>query len=134
MRPGLQETGGPENPQHKAVHHPSCLLEYLSWALESRNLWLAKGDAKRARGYERLVELRARLVLQRGIDPGDALNAITARKGELGVITLDKDWQRLPDYVATKNHPLNHTATFPPHSYAKAKQPTASPSPTQLNL
>jgi hypothetical protein len=36
MRPGLQETGGPKNPQHKAVHHPSCLLEYLSWALESR--------------------------------------------------------------------------------------------------
>ena len=50
-----------------------------------------------------ITELReaAGLAPQRGVDPGDALNAITARKAELGIITLDKDWQRLPDYATT---------------------------------
>ena len=103
---------------------PVVLLEYLGWALESRNFWLAKGDARRARGYERLIEylpsvllelgvevleqgfalseLREAvgLVLQRGVDPGDALNAVTARRAGLGVVTLDSDWQRLSDYAA----------------------------------
>jgi len=103
---------------------PVTLLEYFNWALESRNRALAKGDAKRAKGYERLIELlpsallelgievaeqglsieelkeAAGLVLQRGVDPGDALNAVTARKMRLGVVTLDRDWQRLSDYAA----------------------------------
>jgi len=47
---------------------PIVLLEYLNWALESRNLWLAKGDAKRARGYERLVELLPSILLELGIE------------------------------------------------------------------
>ncbi|MCC6003970.1 MAG: type II toxin-antitoxin system VapC family toxin [Thermofilum sp.] len=123
--PASRKLGALRTLNTKLYITPIVLLEYLNWALESRNLWLAEGDAKRTRGYERLVELlpstllelgievleqkltvpelreAASLVLQRGIDPGDALNAITARKGELGIITLDKDWQRLPDYVAT---------------------------------
>ena len=102
---------------------PVILLEYFNWALESRNSALAKGDAKRAKGFERLIELLpltllelgieiaeqglsiaeleevASLVLQRGVDPGDALNAVTARKMGLGVVTLDRDWQRLSDYA-----------------------------------
>jgi len=102
---------------------PIVLLEYLNWALESRNIWRAKGDDKRARGYERLIELlpslllelgievleqkftvtelreATGLVIQRGVDPGDALNAITAKKRKLGIITLDRDWERLPDYA-----------------------------------
>jgi len=50
-----------------------------------------------------ITELReaASLVLQRGVDPGDALNAVTARKVGLGIVTLDRDWQRLSDYAAT---------------------------------
>jgi len=104
---------------------PVVLLEYLNWALESRNRSLARGDAGRAKGYERLIELlpsallelgieiteqrltitelreAASLVLQRGVDPGDALNAVTARKVGLGIVTLDRDWQRLSDYAAT---------------------------------
>jgi predicted nucleic acid-binding protein len=103
---------------------PVTLLECFNWALESRNRALAKGDAKRAKGYERLIGLlpsallelgigvaeqgfsigelkeAAGLVLQRGVDPGDALNAVTARKMGLGVVTLDRDWQRLSDYAA----------------------------------
>jgi len=104
---------------------PVVLLEYLNWAMESRNIWLVKGDAKRAKGYERLIELlpsallelgidvleqkftiselreAVNLVLQRGVDPGDALNAITARKRGMSIVTLDKDWQRLSDYTVT---------------------------------
>jgi len=41
------------------------------------------------------------LVLQRDVDPGDALNAITARKRGMSIVTLDKDWQRLSDYTVT---------------------------------
>jgi predicted nucleic acid-binding protein len=102
---------------------PVVLLEYFNWALESRNLRLARGDVERAKGYERLIELLplvlaelgmevleqrftiaelrevANLVLQRSVDPGDALNAITAKKKKMGIVTLDEDWQRLSDYV-----------------------------------
>ena len=100
------------------------ILEYLNWALESRDAWLGRGDAKRARGYERLIELlpsvlaelgigvleqrftlqelreAAGLVLRRSVDPGDALNAVTAKSAGLGVVTLDRDWERLSDYAA----------------------------------
>jgi len=33
------------------------------------------------------------------VDPGDALNAITAKKESMSIVTLDEDWQRLSDYV-----------------------------------
>jgi predicted nucleic acid-binding protein len=109
----------------KLYNTPVVLLEYLNWAMESRNIWLAKGDVKRAKGYERLIELlpsallelgvevleqkftiselreAVGLVLQRDVDPGDALNAITARKRGMSIVTLDKDWQRLSDYTVT---------------------------------
>lgn len=102
---------------------PVVVLEYLNWALESRNIWLSRGDVERARGYERLMELfpslleelgvevldqeysleelsnAIDLVLRRGVDPGDALNAITTRKMGLKVVTGDRDWLRLKDYV-----------------------------------
>jgi len=102
---------------------PVVVLEYLNWALESRNIWLSRGDVERARGYERLMELfpslleelgvevldqeysleelsnAIDLVLRRGVDPGDALNAITTRKMGLKVVTGDRDWLRLRDYV-----------------------------------
>ena len=100
---------------------PVVLLEYITWALESRNRRLAEGDYERARGYERLIKLlpsllqelsievieqglevedlkeAVNLILHRSVDPGDALNAITARKKGLKVITQDRDWQRLKD-------------------------------------
>lgn len=102
---------------------PVVVLEYLNWALESRNIWLSRGDVERARGYERLMELfpslleelgvevldqeysleelsnAIDLVLRRGVDPGDALNAITTRKMGLKVVTGDRGWLRLRDYV-----------------------------------
>lgn len=102
---------------------PIVVLEYLNWALESRNTWLSRGDVERARGYERLMELlpslleelgievvdqkfsleelggAVGLILGRGVDPGDALNAITTRKMGLKVVTGDRDWLRLRDYV-----------------------------------
>ena len=68
MCTGLKETGGPKNPQHEAVRDPIVLLEYFNWALESRNIWRAKGDDKRARGYERLVEQLPSLLLELGIE------------------------------------------------------------------
>jgi predicted nucleic acid-binding protein len=48
-----------------------------------------------------IAELRevANLILQRSVDPGDALNAITAKKENMSIVTLDEDWQRLSDYV-----------------------------------
>lgn len=102
---------------------PVVLHEYFNWALESRSLRLARGDVERAKGYERLIELLpsalaelgmeileqkftiaelrevANLILQRSVDPGDALNAITAKKENMSIVTLDEDWQRLLDYV-----------------------------------
>jgi len=103
---------------------PVVLLEYMNWAVEQRNRMMARGEAGRAKGYERLLQLlprllqalgieildqsltladleeATRLVLERQVDPGDALNAVTARKKRLGVITGDHDWRRLRDYAA----------------------------------
>ena len=102
---------------------PTILLEYLDWAIESRNIWLGKGNEKRAKGYEKLIKLFPKLIeelginmidqnvdkddlkeitiliIQRNIDPGDATNAITTKKQKLKTITQDKDWQRLQDYT-----------------------------------
>jgi len=102
---------------------PVVLLEYINWALESRNRRLAEGDYERAKGYERLIELlpsllrelgikvieqglevedfkeAVNLILHRDVDPGDALNAITAKKKRLKVATRDRDWQRLKDHA-----------------------------------
>ncbi len=39
------------------------------------------------------------LVLRRGVDSGDALNAITTRRVGLKVVTCDRDWLRLGGYV-----------------------------------
>ena len=102
---------------------PVTLLEYMNWAVEQRNRALARGERSRAEGYERLVALlpglldalgievlamdidsrdleeAARLVRERAVDPGDALNAVVAKKHRLGVVTGDHDWRRLRDYA-----------------------------------
>ncbi len=102
---------------------PVVVLEYLNWALESYNEMMSRREYGRAKGYMRLIELfphlldelgisvigqefsledlaRAiRLVVERNVDPGDALNAVTASKLGLGVVTGDRDWLRLEDYV-----------------------------------
>lgn len=102
---------------------PVIILEYLNWALESYNEMMSRREYERAKGYMRLIELfphlldelgisvigqelsledlaRAiRLVVERNVDPGDALNAVTASKLSLGVVTGDRDWLRLEDYV-----------------------------------
>lgn len=123
MRLGIQKLGALRALNVKLYVTPIVLHEYFNWALESRNLRLARGDVERAKGYERLIELLpsvlaelgmeileqkftiaelrevANLILQRSVDPGDALNAITAKKEDMSIVTLDEDWQRLSDYV-----------------------------------
>ncbi len=103
---------------------PVVVLEYMNWAIASRNKALARGEAERAAGYERLLHLlpslldaigatlveqgldtrdleeAAALVTERQVDPGDALNAVTAAKKSLAVATCDRDWLRLRDHVA----------------------------------
>jgi predicted nucleic acid-binding protein len=123
VRLGIQKLGALRALNVKLYVTPIVLHEYFNWALESRNLRLARGDVERAKGYERLIELLpsvlaelgmeileqkftiaelrevANLILQRSVDPGDALNAITAKKEDMSIVTLDEDWQRLSDYV-----------------------------------
>lgn len=103
---------------------PTIILEYLNWAIAQRNRMLRRGLVERAKGYERLVEMfpvlleslgivivsprlgieevseATRLVRERSVDPGDALIALAARQLGLGVISNDKDWERLQDYIA----------------------------------
>ena len=103
---------------------PVVVLEYMNWAIASRNRMLAKRMHERAKGYERLIGLlpsllealgvelidqgldaealreAARLITERSVDPGDALNAVTAKRHGLGVVTGDRDWERLRDYAA----------------------------------
>ena len=79
---------------------------------------------ERAKGYERLIEMfpelleslgitivsprldieevseATRLIREKSINPGDALIALAAKQLGLGVISNDKDWKRLQDYVA----------------------------------
>ena len=101
----------------------TVVLEYLNWVVHQRNKMLQQGMTSRAKGYERLLHLfprllesldigvicdsldaealqeAATLVTERGVDPGDALIAVTARRLRLGVISQDNDWERLRDYV-----------------------------------
>jgi len=102
---------------------PIVLLEYLKWVIESRNRALSQGNIERAKGYKKLIKLFPELlkqlninlieqdvnandinevislILERSVDPGDAINAITAKRNKLMIITGDKDWLRLKDYV-----------------------------------
>jgi len=92
------------------------LLEYMTWAR-----WLAEDAAEpRRRGYIRLLQLLPSLlrqldirvvdgvtvedvdnavkwVLERGVNPGDALISAVARRLDAVVITRDRDWERLPE-------------------------------------
>ena len=103
---------------------PVVLLEYMNWAIASRNRALARGEKERAEGYQRLLALfpqlllglgievidqditiedlveAVELIVARNVDPGDALNAVTARRKGLCVVTQDRDWLRLRDYTA----------------------------------
>ncbi len=103
---------------------PTIILEYLNWAIAQRNKMLKRGLVERAKGYERLIEMfpelleslgitivspkldieevseATRLIRERSINPGDALIALAAKQLGLGVISNDKDWKRLQDYVA----------------------------------
>lgn len=102
---------------------PTIILEYLNWAIAQRNKMLKKGLIGRAKGYEKLVEMfpelleylgmavvsprlgieevseAARLIRERSVDPGDVLIALAAKQLGLGVVSNDKDWERLKDYV-----------------------------------
>jgi len=102
---------------------PTIILEYLNWAIAQRNKMLKRGLVERAKGYERLIEMfpelleslgimivspkldieevseATRLIRERSINPGDALIALAAKQLGLGVISNDKDWERLQDYV-----------------------------------
>jgi predicted nucleic acid-binding protein len=92
------------------------LLEYMTWARRSAEV--AAGP--RRRGYIRLLQLLPSLlrqldirvvdgvtvedvdfavkwVLERGVDPGDALISAVARRLDAVVITRDRDWERLPE-------------------------------------
>lgn len=103
---------------------PTIILEYLNWAIAQRNKMLKRGLVERAKGYEKLIEMfpelleslgitivspkldieevseATRLIRERSINPGDALIALAAKQLGLGVISNDKDWKRLQDYVA----------------------------------
>jgi predicted nucleic acid-binding protein len=107
----------------RLVVTPVVVLEYMNWAVESRNRALARGELERAAGYERLLHLlpglldaigaeiveqqldtraleeAAALVTEWQVDPGDALNAVTAARKGLAVATGDQDWLRLRDYT-----------------------------------
>jgi predicted nucleic acid-binding protein len=92
------------------------LLEYMTWARRSAEV--AAGP--RRRGYIRLLQLLPSLlrqldirvvdgvtvedvdfavkwVLERGVDPGDALISAVARRLDAVVITRDRDWERLSE-------------------------------------
>jgi predicted nucleic acid-binding protein len=92
------------------------LLEYMTWARRSAE----EAAGPRRRGYIRLLQLLPSLlrqldirvvdgvtvgdvdfavkwVLERGVDPGDALISAAARRLDAVVITRDRDWERLPE-------------------------------------
>ena len=93
------------------------LLEYMTWARRSAEEAAAE---PRRRDYIRLLQLLPSLlrqldirvvdgvavedvdiavkwVLERGVDPGDALISAVARRLDAVVITRDRDWERLPE-------------------------------------
>jgi PIN domain. len=90
------------------------LLEYMTWARRSAEV----AAEPRRRGYLRLLQLLPSLlrqldirvvdgvtvedvdnavkwVLERGVNPGDALISAVARRLDAVVITRDRDWERL---------------------------------------
>jgi predicted nucleic acid-binding protein len=92
------------------------LLEYMTWARRSAE----EAAGPRRRGYIRLLQLLPSLlrqldirvvdgvtvedvgisvkwVLERGVDPGDALILAVARRLDAVVITRDRDWEGLPE-------------------------------------
>jgi predicted nucleic acid-binding protein len=92
------------------------LLEYMTWARRSAE----EAAGPRRRGYIRLLQLLPSLlrqldirvvdgvtvedvdiavkwVLERGVNPGDALISAVARRLDAVVITRDRDWERLPE-------------------------------------
>jgi predicted nucleic acid-binding protein len=92
------------------------LLEYMTWARRSAEVVAGP----RRRGYIRLLQLLPSLlrqldirvvdgvavedvdiavkwVLERGVDPGDALISAVARRLDAVVITRDRDWDWLPE-------------------------------------
>jgi predicted nucleic acid-binding protein len=92
------------------------LLEYMTWARRSAE----EAAGPRRRGYVRLLQLLPSLlrqldirvvdggavevvdiavkwVLERGVNPGDALISAVARRLDAVVITRDRDWERLPE-------------------------------------
>jgi len=92
------------------------LLEYMTWARGSAE----EAAEQRRRGYIRLLQLLPSLlrqldirvvdgvtvedvdiavkwVLERGVNPGDALISAVARRLDAVVITRDRNWERLPE-------------------------------------
>ena len=43
------------------------------------------------------VDIAVKWVLERGVNPGDALISAVARRLDAVVITRDRDWERLPE-------------------------------------
>jgi predicted nucleic acid-binding protein len=92
------------------------LLEYMTWARRSAE----EAAEPRRRGYIKLLQLlpsllrqldirvvdgaaaedvddAVRWILERGVNPGDALISAAARRLGAVVITRDRDWERLPE-------------------------------------
>jgi predicted nucleic acid-binding protein len=46
------------------------------------------------------VDFAVKWVLERGVDPGDALISAAARRLDAVVITRYRDWERLPEVVS----------------------------------
>jgi predicted nucleic acid-binding protein len=92
------------------------LLEYMTWVRKSaegvtgprrlgyikllqllpsllRQLEIRVADGVAAEEVERAV----RWVLERGVNPGDALISAVAQRLDAVVVTRDRDWERLPE-------------------------------------
>ncbi|MGB9704268.1 MAG: type II toxin-antitoxin system VapC family toxin [Pyrobaculum sp.] len=93
-----------------------AVLEYLVWAKKSAD----SAAGARREGYLKLIKMlpllmeevglrlvddlsiqdvaaATRWVLERGVNPGDALISAAALKLNAVVVTRDKDWERLPE-------------------------------------
>ncbi|MGC8583477.1 MAG: type II toxin-antitoxin system VapC family toxin [Thermoproteus sp.] len=92
-----------------------AVLEYLTWARRSAEA----AEGPRRRGYLKLIELlpdlltslglqlvdkididdvrlAARWIVERQVNPGDALISATALRLNATVLTRDRDWERIP--------------------------------------
>ncbi|AET32182.1 PIN domain-containing protein [Pyrobaculum ferrireducens] len=93
-----------------------AVLEYLVWAKRSAD----SSSGARREGYLRLIKLlpllmeevglrlvddlsiqdvaaATRWVLERGVNPGDALISAAALRLDAVMLTRDRDWERLPE-------------------------------------